>query len=290
MFQDYALFPHMNVGANVAFGLRMLDWDSHRQQTRVDEMLDLVNLRGYALRSVDELSGGEQQRVALARTLAPSPRLLLLDEPLANLDRLLREELVDDLRAILKRVGVTTVFVTHDQAEAFALADHVVVMRAGRVEQEGPPQGVHRAPANAFVAGFLGFHNLLAGEARPETSTPSGWTVQTVLGRLPLTEPPAPGVLEGDYCVLIRPDAALLDEDEPQRGLPLAGEVLSASFRGGVYRLQIAPALAPDHPLTFDISTRHNRPLPRAGEQIRLHLDPQAVRVVAAANGYLKAA
>jgi ABC-type Fe3+/spermidine/putrescine transport system ATPase subunit len=127
MFQDYALFPHMSVAANVAFGLRMLGWTGSRRRQRVEEMLALVNLEGYAARSVDALSGGEQQRVALARTLAPAPRLLMLDEPLANLDRLLREELVDELRTILKRIGVTTIFVTHDQAEAFALADHVVV-------------------------------------------------------------------------------------------------------------------------------------------------------------------
>ena len=282
MFQDYALFPHMNVGANVAFGLRMLGWDKQRQGERVDAMLELVNLRGYGRRSVDELSGGEQQRVALARTLAPSPRLLLLDEPLANLDRLLREELVDDLRAILKRVGVTTVFVTHDQAEAFALADHVAVMRAGRVEQEGPPQAVHRSPANTFVAGFLGFHNLLAGEAQPDASAPGGWAVQTALGRLPLADPPAPDVLAGPYCVLIRPDAALpAGEDDPPGWLPLAGKVLAASFRGGVYRLQLAPAQSPADALTFDLPTRADRPLPRAGEQIRLRLDPQAVRLVA---------
>ena len=282
MFQDYALFPHMNVGANVAFGLRMMGWDKSQQAERVDAMLDLVNLRGYARRSVDELSGGEQQRVALARTLAPSPRLLLLDEPLANLDRLLREELVDDLRAILKRVGVTTVFVTHDQAEAFALADHVVVMRAGRVEQEGPPQEVHRAPANTFVAGFLGFHNLLAGEALPDASAPSGWAVQTTLGRLPLTNSPTPDVLGSPYCVLIRPDAALpAGEDDVSGWLPLGGKVLAASFRGGIYRLQISPAQAPADPLTFDLPTRADRTLPRAGEEIRLRLDPQAVRLVA---------
>ena len=286
MFQDYALFPHLSVAANVDFGLRMAGWDKRRRRQRVDEMLELVNLGSYQGRSVDELSGGEQQRVALARTLAPAPRLLLLDEPLANLDRLLREELVDDLRTILKRVGVTTIFVTHDQAEAFALADRVAVMRAGRIEQEGPPQEVHRAPANAFVAGFLGFQNLLAGSVVPDTDAPAGWAVETVFGRLPLVELPAPGVLEGAHCVLIRPDAALL---EGESGLPvmpaalvsLEGRVLDASFRGGVYRLRFAPAQAPDHPLIFDIATRAGRPLPRAGEQIRLHLDPQGVRVIA---------
>jgi thiamine transport system ATP-binding protein len=283
MFQDYALFPHMSVAANIAFGLRMLGWDKRRRQQRVEEMLALVNLQDYGGRTVDALSGGEQQRVALARTLAPAPRLLMLDEPLANLDRLLREELVDELRTILKRIGVTTIFVTHDQAEAFALADHVVVMRAGGIEQEGPPQAVHRAPANTFVAGFLGFHNLLAGTAAPAAQTPSGWAVETALGRLPLAEAPTPELLAAPYCVLIRPDAALLEAEDgpPLAGQELAGQVLAASFRGGVYRLQIAPSLSPAHPLTFDIPTRASRALPRAGEQIRLHLDAQGVRLVA---------
>jgi ABC-type Fe3+/spermidine/putrescine transport system ATPase subunit len=283
MFQDYALFPHMSVAANVAFGLRMMGWDKRRRQERVDEMLDLVNLAGYGSRGVDALSGGEQQRVALARTLAPAPRLLLLDEPLANLDRLLREELVDELRTILKRVGVTTIFVTHDQAEAFALADHVVVMRAGHVEQEGTPQAVHRDPANAFVAEFLGFHNLLAGTLLPDEHAPSGWTVATALGRLPLAESPTLDLLADPYCVLIRPDAALLVGEGAVAGLPLSGKVLAASFRGGVYRLRIAPAQAPDNPLTFDIPTRAGHPLPHAGEQIHLYLDPQGVRVVSEA-------
>lgn len=285
MFQDYALFPHMSVAANIGFGLRMAGWDKRSRQQRVDEMLHLVNLEHYQQRSVEELSGGEQQRVALARTLASAPRLLLLDEPLANLDRLLREELVDDLRAILKRVGVTTVFVTHDQAEAFALADHVVVMRAGRIEQEGSPQEVHRAPANAFVAGFLGFQNLLEGTATPDADAPSGWAAMTALGRLPLASPPTPEVLAGAYRVLIRPDAVLLETENEMpaaagAGLPLEGQVLDASFRGGVFRLRFAAAQAPSHPLVFDIATRSGGVLPHAGEHIRLYLAAQGVRVV----------
>jgi thiamine transport system ATP-binding protein len=137
MFQEYALFPHMSVAQNIAFGLEMARLPRAQAAARVDELLDLVDLRGYADRSVERLSGGEQQRVALARTLAPQPRLLLLDEPLANLDRQLREELVGDLRAILSRVGVTTLVVTHDQQEAFVLADQLAVMNAGRHRAAG---------------------------------------------------------------------------------------------------------------------------------------------------------
>jgi ABC-type Fe3+/spermidine/putrescine transport system ATPase subunit len=277
MFQDYALFPHMSVAANIAFGLRMAGWDKLRQQRRVDEMLDIVNLSGYQRRSVDELSGGEQQRVALARTLAPSPRLLLLDEPLANLDRLLREELVDELRTIIRRVAVTTIFVTHDQAEAFALADHVIVMRAGRVEQEGTPQEVHRLPANAFVAGFLGFRNLLPGSV-----TADGLAVDTVLGRLPLAMPFPPESLAGPYCVLIRPDAAVEDAASAAAVVNhLEGRVVSGSFRGGIYRIQFMPEPGGAPMLQFDLPTGGNRRLPQAGEHVRLGLERDGILLVA---------
>jgi ABC-type Fe3+/spermidine/putrescine transport system ATPase subunit len=277
MFQDYALFPHMSVAANIAFGLRMAGWDRKRQQVRVEEMLDLVNLQGYARRSVDELSGGEQQRVALARTLAPGPRLLLLDEPLANLDRLLREELLDELRAIIRRVDVTTVFVTHDQAEAFALADQVVVMRAGRIEQEGTPQAVHRLPANAFVAGFLGFHNLLPGVVAD-----NGKSVETSLGRLPLDHPPAPSVISRPYQVLIRPEAVLIDEGEQADlgAVVLEGQTVASTFRGGLYRVQVQPSRAGAPVLQFDLATRGARPLPRVGESVRLRLEPGGVAII----------
>jgi ABC-type Fe3+/spermidine/putrescine transport system ATPase subunit len=277
MFQDYALFPHMDVAANVAFGLRMAGWDKPRRQGRVDEILAAVNLWGYQRRAVGELSGGEQQRVALARTLAPSPRLLLLDEPLANLDRLLREELVDELRAIIRRIGVTTIFVTHDQAEAFALADHVVVMRQGRIEQEGAPQAVHREPANAFVAGFLGFHNLLRGAV-----TADGTAVDTALGRLPLAAPPAPELLAAPHLVLIRPDAALVDPAGPASNLiELDGKVVAGSFRGGIYRIAFTPSGSGAPQLQFDLPTGGGGRLPRAGEQIRLALMRDGVLLVA---------
>ena len=163
MFQDFALFPHKDVAANVAFGLRMQGLPSGQVQARVAEMLDLVGLTGYERRRVYDLSGGEQQRVALARSLAPGPRLLMLDEPLGSLDRALREELLNELRTILKRVGVTTLYVTHDQQEAFAIADRVLIMDRGQIVQQGTPQQVYRQPASPWVARFLGLNNLLPG-------------------------------------------------------------------------------------------------------------------------------
>jgi thiamine transport system ATP-binding protein len=156
MFQDHALFPHRDVQGNVAFGLRMQRLPRDEIDRRTRDALALVGLDGFGRRRIRELSGGEQQRVALARALAAEPRLLMLDEPLGALDRALRERLVAELRALFVRLGLTTLFVTHDHDEAFALADRLVVMHAGRIEQIGTPTTVWQRPANAFVARFLG--------------------------------------------------------------------------------------------------------------------------------------
>ncbi len=156
MFQDYALFPHKDVAGNVAFGLRMQGRAATDVERRVTEVLALVDLDGFEHRSVTTLSGGEQQRVALARALAPEPRLLMLDEPLGALDRTLRERLTVDLEQLLHRLGMTSIYVTHDHAEARAIGDQLVVMRAGRVEQIGTPDDVVAHPANEFVAEFVG--------------------------------------------------------------------------------------------------------------------------------------
>ncbi len=158
MFQDHSLFPHRDVLGNVVFGLRMQRVAPARAAARGRELLALVGLGGYERRRVAELSGGEQQRVALARALAPAPRLLMLDEPLGSLDRGLRDRLVLELRDLFVRLGVTALFVTHDHDEAFAIADRVAVMRAGRIEQVGPPEEVWRRPATEFVARFLGYN------------------------------------------------------------------------------------------------------------------------------------
>lgn len=166
MFQDLALFPHQNVFENVAFGLRMQNAPRDEINTRVIETLELVGLTGFEKRNVNNLSGGEQQRVALARSLAPRPRLLMFDEPLGALDRILREQLVADVRAILKRIGMTALYVTHDQDEAFAIADRIAIIHTGRIVQIGAPEEIYRAPANAFVARFLGLANLFPARLR----------------------------------------------------------------------------------------------------------------------------
>jgi putative spermidine/putrescine transport system ATP-binding protein len=169
VFQSYALFPHMTVGENVSFGLEMQRVAPAQRARRVAETLELVGLAAFVGRFPRQLSGGQQQRVALARALVIRPQILLLDEPLSNLDAKLREEMQIELRQIQRSVGTTTILVTHDQAEAMALSDRLVVMNQGRVEQIAPPHEAYERPATAFVAGFLGKTNLLAGATvRPE--------------------------------------------------------------------------------------------------------------------------
>jgi thiamine transport system ATP-binding protein len=165
MFQDHALFPHRDVAANVAFGLKMQHRPKAEQQARVDELLELVGLAGFGPRRIDELSGGEAQRVALARSLAPRPRLVMLDEPLGSLDRALRDRLATDIRTTLRAMGIAALHVTHDQDEAFTVADRVAVMDAGRLVQIATPATLWAAPATRFVATFLGHHVVDPDEA-----------------------------------------------------------------------------------------------------------------------------
>jgi ABC-type Fe3+/spermidine/putrescine transport system ATPase subunit len=272
MFQDYALFPHKDVAANVAFGLRMAGRPPDQIEARVAEMLDLVGLAGYEARQVFDLSGGEQQRVALARSLAPGPRLLMLDEPLGSLDRALREELMVELRAILNEVGVTAIYVTHDQEEAFAVADRVVILDRGRIVQQGAPQEVYRHPASAWVARFLGLSNLVPGRVinrRP-------LQVTSPLGRLALPgEEPGPGVEE--VTLLLRPEAARLGGDAPRDGLVVEGRVQRCSFRGSHYRLEIRHESGLD--LSFELFLKEGS-LPRQGQIVRLALRSGAISLL----------
>jgi ABC-type Fe3+/spermidine/putrescine transport system ATPase subunit len=164
MFQDYLLFPHKNVGANISFGLEMLHWSKKNIDNRVCETLKIVGLEGYTQRDVNKLSGGEQQRVALARALAPHPKLLMLDEPLSSIDKALRDRLMDELRSILKSIQQTAIYVTHDQQEALMLSDRVIVMNQGKIEQIGTPQEIYQQPATEFVARFLGFDNIFEAQ------------------------------------------------------------------------------------------------------------------------------
>ncbi|MFJ3666689.1 ABC transporter ATP-binding protein [Streptomyces sp. NPDC090106] len=224
MFQDHQLFPQRDVGGNVAFGLRMHGVARAEQGGRVRELLELVGLPGAAGRAVASLSGGEQQRVALARALAPRPRLLMLDEPLGQLDRSLRERLVVELRELFGKLGTTVLAVTHDQGEAFALADRVVVMRDGRIAQSGTPLEVWQRPADEFVARFLGFENVVE-------ATVAGGSADTPWGRLPV---PA-GAPEGVRGLLVRPAGVRLADT----GLPCT--VTARTFKGTHVAVRLQP-------------------------------------------------
>ncbi len=163
MFQDYALFPHRTVEQNVAFGLRMQDQPEERIRQRTLEMLDLVHMGDFARRRVTDLSGGEQQRIALARALAPGPKLLMLDEPLGALDRTLKQALLEDLREVIHTARIPVIYVTHDQEEAFSIADRLILLNSGRIEQTGSPEEVYHQPASLWTANFLGLGNIISG-------------------------------------------------------------------------------------------------------------------------------
>ncbi|MFC9912016.1 ABC transporter ATP-binding protein [Streptomyces sp. NPDC059862] len=230
MFQDHQLFPQRDVGGNVAFGLRMHGASKRQQGEHVRELLELVGLPGAARRAVAALSGGEQQRVALARALAPRPRLLMLDEPLGQLDRSLRERLVVELRELFGRLGTTVLAVTHDQGEAFALADRVVVMRDGRIAQSGTPLEVWQRPADEFVARFLGFDNVVA-------ATVSGQAADTPWGKLPVPE----GAAQGAGTVLVRPAGVRLVPADAG----LRCTVAARTFKGTHVAVHLQPEGAP---------------------------------------------
>jgi putative spermidine/putrescine transport system ATP-binding protein len=228
VFQAYSLFPNLDVAANVGFGLRMRKVDASRRRARAAELLELVGLADAAGRYPHQLSGGQQQRVALARALAIEPRVLLLDEPLSALDALVRAQLRDEIRRLQLAVGITTLFVTHDQAEALSIADRVGVMRAGRLEQVGPPDEVYARPATPFVAEFVGAMNRLPGRV----VTPGR---VAVLGQELAAEDPGGHAAGAEVDVLVRPEAVEVRADE-------AGEarVVTRTFLGAVTRVTVS--------------------------------------------------
>ncbi|WP_089720434.1 ABC transporter ATP-binding protein [Candidatus Entotheonella palauensis] len=219
VFQDYALFPHMTIAQNIQFGL--FRWPSAWRRTRLAEMLSLVGLDGMEKRYPHELSGGQQQRVALARALAPNPQLLLLDEPFSNLDVNLRQQLRDEMHAILSKADITTVLVTHDQEEALSLADRLAVIDQGRIVQYAPPDEVLQQPRTRFVAKFLGLGHFLAGDVQPHC-------IVTELGNIPYHADLPLAHDDRQVDVLVRPESVQLCGHHD--GTP--AQVVRSSFRG----------------------------------------------------------
>jgi putative spermidine/putrescine transport system ATP-binding protein len=229
VFQAYSLFPHMTVQQNVAFGLRLRRISKDKRDQRAMEMLELVELSEQADRYPHQISGGQQQRVALARALAIEPQVLLLDEPLSALDAKVRAQLRDQIRRIQLEVGITTLFVTHDQEEALAIADRVGVMRSGKIEQLATPTEVYSRPATPFVAEFVGLTNRLAG-----TVTGSTVTVRGI--ELPLVDP---STKPGPATALIRPEAVTLASDDAGGSGPMVGTVIATTFLGATSRVTV---------------------------------------------------
>ena len=221
MFQDYALFPHKDVAGNVAFGLRMQGWEPTRREQRVKEVLDMVGLGESERRPIGNLSGGESQRVALARTLAPAPPLVMLDEPLGSLDRSLRERLMTELRDIFRRLEATVIYVTHDQEEALTVADQVAVMESGRLVQSATSEDLWERPSELFVAEFLGFSNRFTTKVK-DGKADLGWTVVPV------------DAADGPAVLVIRPDALQVDPAGT-----ISGQVVDAAFRGDHYAARV---------------------------------------------------
>lgn len=266
VFQAYSLFPHMTAWQNVAFGLQMRKVGAVERRRRAGEVLELVGLSKYANRYAHQLSGGQQQRVALARALAIQPKVLLLDEPLSALDAKVRARLRDEIRRVQLDVGITTLFVTHDQEEALAIADRVGVMQAGRLEQLGPPTEVYSRPATPFVAEFVGLTNRLSGTVR-------GGVVEVRGVRLPLVQP---NVGDGAAVALVRPEAVTVAaDDQAATSGPLVGTVIATAFLGATSRVTVDLG---DVTVLAQLPTSDASGLP-AGTRVRLALRPDPVLI-----------
>ena len=227
VFQHYALFPHLDVGQNVAFGLESLGVRGAQLEQRVAAALMLVDLRGFERRPIGQLSGGQQQRVALARALAPEPRVLLLDEPLSNLDPALRERTRREIRELIRRVGITTIFVTHEQEEAFDLGDRVAVLRGGRLEQVGTPEDLYALPANRFVAEFVGRSSSIPVTVLGPGERGLRVAIEGV--EWDLTDGASPHTPPGDALMIVRPEALRLLPPAPGA---IQGKVTDRRFIG----------------------------------------------------------
>ncbi|MEW6187197.1 MAG: ABC transporter ATP-binding protein [Thermodesulfobacteriota bacterium] len=260
VFQNYALWPHMTLLDNVAYGLKLQKVPKTEIGERVEKVFSMVNLTGLEKRYPGQLSGGQQQRVALARALVLNPDVLLLDEPLSNLDAKIRQTVRAEIRKLQKELGITSIYVTHDQEEALTISDRIAVLDHGRMQQLGTPRELYERPENPFVADFIGINNLIAGQVK-EIGGPSGWmTVETPFGSIRC--PHENRFKSGDPCrVSIRPEAAVIlglqEKPEGEPGNKLSGRISFASYIGNTIRYDVE--LDRDHIFKVDVQNPWNR-------------------------------
>ncbi|MFW2365540.1 MAG: ABC transporter ATP-binding protein [Desulforhopalus sp.] len=264
VFQSYALFPHMSVEKNVGYGLGVLKKDKDYIRQAVSRALDTVNLEGYQKRYPDELSGGQQQRVAVARALVLEPKVLLFDEPLSNIDSKLRRSMRDDIRRLQQKTGITSIYVTHDQAEALSVSDEVVVMNNGAIEQQGPPRDLYRRPKSAFVANFIGESNVIDALLHLDGETPVIQLGDSFINLGDRQVDNRPGKIK----LSLRPEMFRLRE-EGNPSCDIVGRVSHSSYMGPVIEYMISTPVgelfttAPAGDLQYT-----------PGQKVFLHLDP----------------
>ncbi|WOC15262.1 ABC transporter ATP-binding protein [Pseudochrobactrum sp. MP213Fo] len=287
VFQSYSLFPHMTAARNIAYGLECRRWSKAQIATRVREMLDLVHLSDQADKLPAQMSGGQQQRIAIARALAPNPSLLLLDEPLSALDAKVREELRNEIRSLQKRVGITTIMVTHDQEEALAMADVIVVMKDGHIEQTGTPQTLYQQPVTSFVADFIGRMNILPLDKHAGKNLRfADKALQVGVANTAVT-----GAISK---VGIRPEAIELLPAETNLASDnhFPAVIRSMTYLGHISRIEAEPESRPDVKISIemhgaynghaisDAAVAGNGALPQAGDRVTLHMPAEALRVL----------
>ena len=277
VFQSYALFPHMSVARNVGYSMEVAGTAAAERAARLGEVLELVGLTDYGTRKPNQLSGGQQQRVALARALVARPKLLLLDEPLSALDRRLRQQMQIELKSLQSEVGIAFVFVTHDQEEALAMSDRIMVMRAGKIEQVGTPREIYRTPRTRFVAEFIGETNLFEGHI--ESVAGGVAKLCTAQGDCHAAAIPAGRAQTGPAAVVLRPaDIQILPDDAPAGDrIEMAGTVVKEVFLGADLHLFVETA-AGGEPVR--VVTRDTQASAGVGQRIRLAYDPVHARVL----------
>ena len=273
VFQSYALFPNMSVADNIAFGLKMRKVPAAERKARVAELLELIHLPQSGGKYPYELSGGMQQRVALARALAIRPRVLLLDEPLSALDAKIRLSLRQEIRAIQRQLGITTVYVTHDQEEALSLSDRIVVMSQGRIEQIGTPSEIYNAPATEFVARFVGTLNLL-----PATVTDAASGRVRIAGRELRAASAVEAPSGSSATVALRPEAIVIGDGGSEANR-LDGSVSDVTFLGSIVRIRVRVE-GVDAVVALDTFNNPHEAPPRIGDHLRLAFPPEALLVL----------